>query len=180
MGCRVKLALLIGVVLLMLSSVARAATCAGSVCNLKVYGTVTATSCDVDNASAHQTVNLGDVNLNAFKKVGSVSRAEAFHIQLKDCSASITGGTITFQGTPDSDNNDLLQLTPGSGVATGVGVEILDGNSGKPVALGAVTATHPLSSGDNDLLYYLRYKSTQTPVTPGTANAVMYFDLNYQ
>lgn len=158
----------------------QAATCPGNVCNLKVHGTVTATSCDVDTSSRQLTVNLGNVSVGTFKSVGDVSNPEPFHIKLTDCSDNISGGNITFQGTPDTGNSDLLQLTPGSGVASGVGVQIMDGNGGAPIPLGQAVGTAPLTAGNNDLVYSLRYKSTQSAVTPGVANAVMYFDLSYQ
>lgn len=157
-----------------------AASCSGNVCNLKIHGVITATSCDVDSGSQHQTVNLGDVSVGAFKSVGDTSNPESFHIKLTDCSDNISGGMITFQGTQDANNADLLQLTPGSGVATGVGVQIMEGIGGSAIPLGQAVSTVPLSAGNNDLVYSLRYKSTQQAVVPGTANAVMYFDLSYQ
>lgn len=159
---------------------ANAASCFSDVCNLKVFGTVVASSCDVESGSQSQTVNLGNVSVGAFKNTGDISSPQSFHIKLTNCSSNITGGAITFEGTADDSNSDLLKLTPGSGVATGVGVQILDGASGSPIALGQSTATQPLVAGDNDLVYALRYKSTTISVVPGTANAVMYFDLNYQ
>ncbi|MCU6317028.1 fimbrial protein [Klebsiella aerogenes] len=157
-----------------------AATCPGSVCNLNIHGVVTATSCDVESSSQLQTVNLGNVSVGAFKNTGDVSNSQSFHIKLKNCSSNINGGAIAFQGAADDNNSDLLKLTAGSGVAIGVGVQILDGASGSPIVLGQSTATQPLVAGDNDLVYALRYKSTTASVVPGTANAVMYFDLNYQ
>lgn len=171
---------LTGAVLLLITGATEATTCVNNVCNLEVFGTVTATSCDVDNASEHQTVDLGNVIIGAFKNTGDVSNPKAFHIKLAECSSNIGGGSITFQGTADTNNSDLLKLTSGTGAATGVGVQILDGASRTPIALGQATATHPLTEGDNELVYLLRYKSTLVPVTPGTANAVMYFDLSYQ
>lgn len=174
------LLVLSGALLLAGTQAAGAASCSSNVCNLKIFGTITATSCDVDNSSQHQTVNLGNVSVGAFKNVGDTSNPESFHIRLTDCSSNISGGTITFQGSPDTNNPDLLQLTPGSGVASGVGVQVMDGTGGTPIALGSPVSTVPLSGGDNDLHYSLRYKSTLPTVVPGTANAVMYFDLAYQ
>ncbi|ENZ7484584.1 fimbrial protein [Klebsiella aerogenes] len=171
---------LIGLSLIAHISLASAAGCQANLCNLKVYGRVVATSCDVDSSSEFQTVNLGNVSVGAFKNTGDVSNPESFHIKLTNCSSNISGGAIAFEGTADGNNSDLLKLTPGSGVASGVGVQIVDGASGSPIALGHSTATQPLVAGDNDLLYMLRYKSTMPSVVPGTANAVMYFDLSYQ
>ncbi|MHA0863595.1 fimbrial protein [Enterobacter wuhouensis] len=89
---------------------------------------------------------------------------------------------MTFSGTADADNADLLALSDTSGaggMASGVGIEILDPNK-KPVALNSLSDEIPLTAGDNALTFYLRYKATQIPVSPGNASSIMYFDLVYQ
>jgi major type 1 subunit fimbrin (pilin) len=148
---------------------------------VNITGNIVASSCNVENTDPIDVI-MDDVQLSTFKAVGDVSDAKSFNILL-NCDTGITGGTITFQGTPDQDNSDLLQVTPGSGAATGVAVEITDPSNGNAsVALGKATQiTASLTDGgETTLPYNLRYKSTQATVTAGTANAVMYFDLSYQ
>ncbi len=159
---------------------AMAAVCPYNECNLKVYGVVTATSCDIDVGSQVINVDLGNMSIGSFRNVGDVSPTKKFLIKLKDCSPGITGGKIQFQGTSDSNNVNLLQITQQAGSALGVGVEILDAESGVTIPLNTAVNTKKLESGDNELSYALRYKSTLPSVSAGTANAIMYFDLNYQ
>lgn len=148
--------------------------------NLIITGTVTSASCTVETSSQTLTVPLPDILTGAFAQVGDTGEKKEFSIKLKDCDDGVSGATITFSGTNDSDNPDLLQITKGTGSATGVGVEIIDETTDSAISPGQSIATKALTTGDNTLVYQLRYKSTLATVTAGSANAVMYFDLVYQ
>jgi type 1 fimbria pilin len=151
--------------------------------NFQASGTIISASCNVGTSSQNQTVNIGDFAANSFPSVGSVSPAKDFSIELTDCSNGITGTKITFSGTNDSIDPSLLALTDTTGqgdMASGVAVQILDGNTGSPIALNQQAEQTLLKAGDNSLPYQLRYKSTASTVTAGNATAVMYFDLSYQ
>lgn len=114
--------------------------------------------------------------------MGSVSQARQFSISLNDCPEIISGTKVYFSGTPDVNNTDLLSLsdTGGGGMASGVGVEILDSNQLIIPINNTDSQVYPLSAGNNTLGFSLRYKATNIPVTAGNATAVMYFDLTYQ
>lgn len=150
---------------------------------IDMSGTVVATSCDVNAADTTQTVFIGSFGSNTFHSVGDVSASADLRIRLTDCSSGIAGATVTFSGTPDSNNGKLLALSDTSGaraMASGVGVEILD-SSRKSLAINTASESQPLVEGDNNILtFYLRYQATKMPVTAGNASAVMYFDLSYQ
>lgn len=148
--------------------------------NLIITGTVTTDSCMVDTDSQNLKVPLGDVVTGMFVRVGDTSPSQKFNITLNDCDAGVKGASITFIGTSDSDNPDLLQITKDAGSASGIAVEIIDETSGSSVPLGKATTTKALTTGVNNLSYRLRYKSTLGTVTAGSANAVMFFDLTYQ
>ena len=148
--------------------------------NLRMTGNIIAESCDVGTTSAD--VHIGDFPQNSFAAVGDVSPAKGFDIKLLGCSAGISGSIITFSGTSDTANTDLLALsdTSGSGsMASNVAIQILD-NAGTSVALNKASQRQPLVPGDNTMHFQLRYKATAVPVKPGNANSVMYFDLTYQ
>lgn len=147
--------------------------------NLIISGTVTTASCSVDTESQNLNVPLGDTLTGNFVEVGDHSPAKTFAIALVGCDESVAGATITFKGTADSDNPDLLQITKATGSATGVAVEILDSKD-ESIPLGKTVATKALTAGENTLNYQLRYTSTLGTVMAGSANAVMYFDLAYQ
>lgn len=150
---------------------------------IDMSGTVIASTCDVETADTLQTIFIGNFASALFTAVGDVSPTADLLIRLNNCSSGISGATVKFSGTPDNDNNKLLALsdTAGAGgMATGVGVEILDANKNS-VAINADSESQPLKEGDNNTLtFFLRYKATKIPVTAGNASSVMYFDLSYQ
>jgi len=150
--------------------------------NLQMTGTILSRTCEVESNT--QTVNIGQFAATDFAAAGSVSAAKSFDIKLIGCGSAATGTLISFTGNSDSDNPALLALSDtgsAGGMASGVGVELLDSNQ-QTLAINSPTPPYyALSPGDGNLLtFYLRYKSTQDVVTPGNATAVMYFDLQYQ
>ncbi|WP_196319676.1 fimbrial protein [Burkholderia cepacia] len=149
--------------------------------NLHITGTVIPTSCDVINQSIN--VPMGEVGTWIFQSVGATSPQQKFQINLDNCTGNVTGASVTFTGNKDGSDPSLLALSDttavGSGnMATNVAVQILD-STGKPLALYA-PAAQSIRPGSNALKFSLRYKATNLPVTGGNANAVMYFDVNYQ
>jgi len=148
--------------------------------NLIITGTVTTDSCVVNTDSQNMNVPLGDVVTGQFVRAGDTSPGQTFVIKLTDCDEGVKGAMITFSGNTDPDNPDLLQISQAADSAGGIGVEVIDKNTGDAIALGEATATQGLTAGENTLPYQLRYKSTQGTVTAGSANAVMYFDIAYQ
>ncbi|WP_232062573.1 fimbrial protein [Buttiauxella agrestis] len=150
--------------------------------NLQMTGTILSRTCDV-SSSQSQTVNIGQFSVSHFAAAGDTTAAKRFTIDLVNCGSAATGTKLTFSGTNDSDNPALLALsdTGSTGaMATGVGIEILDGNQ-QPLAINTLSsAVYELSPGSNSLPFYLRYKATQNVVTAGDASSVMYFDLQYQ
>ncbi|MFK3660748.1 fimbrial protein [Scandinavium sp. NPDC088450] len=153
------------------------------IANLVISGTILPQTCDVESGSQNQTVTIGDFAAKDFPSVGSVTTAKDFPINLTGCTAGIEGAKITFTGTADTTDPTLLALsdTEGNGtLATGIGVQIIDANQ-QPISINNADSTvYPLTEGDNQLNFALRYKSTAATVTSGDATAVMYFDLSYQ
>lgn len=153
---------------------------------INITGNIVDGSCDISTDSQTINVNLGSVQASSFANKGDVSNPVPFNIQLKNCSSSVHQADIMFLGKGVADNNDLLELTQEPGVATGVGIRIRQpawGDFTNTVRIPLNThlvATSDLEPGDNTLTYTLQYEAYQTPVTIGTGNAVMYFDLYYQ
>ncbi|GJL42585.1 TPA: fimbrial protein [Enterobacter chengduensis] len=157
----------------------------GAVYNLRVTGTIISESCEVDTSSQEQSVSLGEFDSSDFPSTGATSAWVPFNIQLKNCSKAINGTKIWFSGLADTDNPALLALSDtgkgtGSTMATGLGVEISDADQSIVPINNTESATFTLRTGDNELTFNLRYKSTRQDMTPGDATAVMYFDLLYQ
>ena len=165
----------------MLSGSPRAETQIGT-WTMNISGKVLPTSCDVDGGSDPTPVQMGTIASTVFSSVGDVSPDVAMPIRLTGCGDNIVGAKITFSGTQDADNAQLLALsnTSGSGsLASGVGIELLDGNK-TVIPINSSTPQYPLKAGDNTLDFLLHYKATKIPVTGGNGTAVMYFDVSYQ
>lgn len=152
---------------------------------INVTGNIVDGSCDIDTDSQTINVNLGSVQASSFSNKGDVSNPVPFNIVLKNCSSSIHEADIMFIGKSDPNNIQLLQLTQESGVAEGVGIRIRQPSFGDftnmvyiPLNM-KLNANNNLQAGDNTLTYTLQYEATSVPVTVGTGNAVMYFDLYY-
>jgi type 1 fimbria pilin len=147
--------------------------------SLQISGSVLPVSCDIGTSSKSINVDLGNISAGIFKAVGATSPPKDFSIALTGCSTNVEGGVIQFTGIANGSDRTLLALNQDS-TADNVGIEIIDGQTGSALPLGAVSSTYTLQAGDNTLHYKLRYRATQVPVVSGTANAVMFFDLGYQ
>lgn len=151
--------------------------------NLQLSGTIVSPSCVVSVISQNQTVPIGDFSVSDFKSVGSVSALKEFTINITGCSSSVTGAKVTISGEADPTNSSLLALSDtggGGGMATGVGVDILDSGLMSIPINTTDRIEYPLHAGSNTMNFALRYKATVVPVTAGNASAVLYFDLTYQ
>lgn len=144
-------------------------------------GEIMDASCDVVNGvDAPLDVTLGKVSKDAFTGTGSTAASTRFSIELTNCPDTVTAASITFGGTPSTDNSNVLGLTQDANVASGVGVQLLDA-SGSPVDLFTPSESYTLQSGTavNDLGFIARYIQTSDTLTPGTANAVSTFTVVY-
>lgn len=144
-------------------------------------GEILDSACEVvNNLSSPLNVNLGKVSKTAFSGIGSTADTTEFAIQLKNCPETVSTAAITFGGTPDTDNNNVLALTAGTGVAAGVGIQLLD-SSQQPLSLYTASQPYTLQSGTatNNLEFAARYIQTQPAISAGPANAVSTFTVVY-
>lgn len=154
---------------------------------INVTGNIVDGACDVSTDSQNINVNLSNIPVSAFTNVGDVSNPTPFQILLKNCPASVHEADIMFIGkNAPGYKGGILALTQEAGVAEGVGVrirmpELGDFTNSVTVALNQMLwADKEIEPGDNTLTYTLQYEAVSMPVTAGTGNAVMYFDLYYQ
>lgn len=147
---------------------------------VNIDGSIQGNTCEVSPDSKNQDVDMGVVNARNFKATGSVSAAVKFTIGLENCAAAASAATFTFTGSADSSNTSLLQLTPGTGSATGLGLAILD-DSRALIPLGSASKAYPIQSGAPSVVmtFYAQYQSTTATITPGDANASATFTLSY-
>ncbi|MBB1585005.1 fimbrial protein [Serratia sp. OS31] len=145
---------------------------------LNFEGSISQAGCSVRDAATEPPVILGRWGTNQFAGDG-MSPPVPFTLKLNCPDAK--QATITFSGTADSNDNTLLKIDGGTGVASGVGIRIEDSNR-NPINLASPSAMMTLASGNNDLQFFARYKATTSPavVSVGAANATAQFTLNYQ
>lgn len=151
--------------------------------NVHFRGQVVNAACGVDAGSVDQTVQLGQVKTATLSETGKTSSSVGFNIQLNDCATSVAKkAAIAFSGVAvnASSTNILALESSSSGVATNVGVQVLD-SAGKPLVFDGVlfSTTSTLTDGTNTLPFQARYIATGV-ATPGTANANANFKVQYQ
>lgn len=152
--------------------------------NLIMSGEIMKESCDIDANNLTQSIEIGDFTVGTFKSVGSVSADKNFSITLSRCSPEIKSAGVMFTGTAQTGSDpSLLALsdTTGAGnLAQGIAVQLLDSNK-IPLAINSLNPVrYTISPGDNTLSFALRYKAVSLPVVAGNANAVLYFNMDYQ
>jgi major type 1 subunit fimbrin (pilin) len=143
-------------------------------------GEIIDSACTVVNSVASPLdVQLGKVAKSAFTKAGDKTAATKFTLQLTGCPDTVSSATVKFDGTSLDGDNSILALTQGTGVATGVGIQLSD-DSNTVLPLFAESKAYSLqSTGTNNLDFVARYISTAADVTPGLANATANFSINY-
>ncbi|EAM8641815.1 fimbrial protein [Salmonella enterica] len=143
-------------------------------------GSITDQTCTVDSGTQSLNVDLGKVSQASLDGAAGMKAAPTrFSLSVSDCPDTVTGANVKFDGTSDGVNQNLLALDSGTGIATGVGIEIADKN-GTPIPLHSASADYTLAAGTNSLDFVARYVSTGTAVTTGTANGTSQFTINYK
>lgn len=143
-------------------------------------GTITDQTCTVDSGSQNLNVPLGNVAQAALNGAAGMKAAPTrFTLALTNCPGTVTGANVKFDGISDSVNQNLLALDTGTGVASGVGIEIAD-KSGTAIPLHTASPDYALAAGNNALSFVARYVSTGSAVTTGKANGTSQFTINYK
>ncbi|EOV9015133.1 fimbrial protein [Cronobacter muytjensii] len=144
-------------------------------------GEILDSACEVVNSlSSPLQVDLGKISKTVFSGVGSTATPTSFALQLKNCPAAVTAASVTFGGSASTDNDKVLALSSGTGVASGVGIQLLDA-SGSPLDLYTASSEYTLKSGTetNDLAFGARYIQTAATVTAGKADSTSTFTVTY-
>ncbi|WP_455844911.1 fimbrial protein [Pantoea agglomerans] len=139
---------------------------------------VTTLACSVSNTAI--AVNMGSVDKRAFSGTGSSpadSFTRSFNIPL-NCNAG-TRINVRIDGNAQNASQGVLNLTAGSNMATGIGVQLLYNNA--PAQLGAtIVAGTSASAGSYNIPMKARYYQTAATTTAGMANSSATFTLTYQ
>lgn len=150
--------------------------------NGRVYitGAITDNTCTLTPDSENITVNMGNVSNRQFYQPGAGGAYQPFSINLENCGSTASGVTVSFSGTADSQNPDLLAIAAGAGNASGVGIALYN-NDKSPVSLDGNSRMQPLIGGQTSvhLNFYARYVADGSAVVAGEADASATFILTY-
>jgi major type 1 subunit fimbrin (pilin) len=127
---------------------------------------------------------LPPVTPSSFSSAGGYAGMTDFTIDLKDCDiTTLQNAQVTFSGSPDTVNNEILKNGSSTDSATGVGVALLenDGSTLVDINGGKPSKQQALSTGNTTLRFKVAYKAnTSTPaVTAGNVSAKTFIDIMY-
>lgn len=154
----------------------------GSTTNNKSYYSATiaerTATCSIDPLNL--TVTLGDFPVSQFTHVGSYTAWKYFNITATCTEVVNLTASVTSANGLNSQFDDVLNLTPGSDSATGVGVRmLLDGVDLKynyPIPVGGSTEPNV----PDVIPFAVQYYQTDATVTAGKANTIATIDMEYQ
>lgn len=139
---------------------------------------VTTVACSVSNTAI--SVPMGTVETRAFSGTGSWpgdANTRSFTIPL-NCNAG-TRVKLQIDGSAQNASQGVLNLTGGTGSASGVGIQLLYNNAPLPLSTVINTGT-AASAGAFSIPLQARYYQTGSNITLGAANASATFTLIYQ
>lgn len=150
--------------------------------------TFIAHSCKIQGPASFN-VPLGPVRIRGDRGlgsgIGSTSAGKSFSLNFL-CDTDVSGDfTVRLQlsGTPppDSANTSLIALSNERSSATGVALQILLAASSAPVIIGQSwqIASYPLADRTLTVSFLARYYQTAGRITPGKANSILTWTLNY-
>ena len=130
-------------------------------------------------------VSMGIHAASEFKGIGTTAGKHSFTLPLTGCPAGM--GAIMFSlhpvsGSVGASTNGVAQLTPGTGVATGIGLQITTTETGTVVGFDVNTqfSGYTGMAGNYQIGLDAAYYQTQAGVTAGSANSLIEFTIDYQ
>jgi type 1 fimbria pilin len=148
--------------------------------NVAVSGAIASSTCTVDTSNV--AVSMGQFSVQAISAVGVGSPIATFSdgvINLTcENGANVEVAFTDLAGAPAG--SQYLNLTPGSGVASGVGIQLFQMPADTPITLqsGYFQGTN-VPTGAFSVPFRARYYRTASAVTAGTANASAMFVFTY-
>lgn len=147
-------------------------------------GNIIEAGCEVNSTiSSPITVKLGDVAKTAFSAAGDTAANTKFTLVLSNCPETLKGKPVVvkYDGKPDDNNNDYLQLTNygEATVASGVAIQLLNSDRTE-LPLGQASKEEKVSAtGETNLNFFARYIATTDTIGAGSADSTVNFTLAY-
>lgn len=149
-------------------------------------GTINFTGSVIDPActatASNANIAMGSISKSALSSVGSTSQGKPLTITLSSCPAAATTASITFSGTPDTANSQLLKVVAADSntAATGIGIAMYESNGSTLIPLNTASSSQTLSTtADTVYNFIAKYMATSADVTGGDANSSLSYTINY-
>ncbi|QMI35095.1 fimbrial protein [Escherichia coli] len=144
---------------------------------VNISGSFRSNTCVLAQDSRQINVSLGDVSLSRFSQ-GHYGPEIAFHINLQDCGTDVSTVDVTFSGTPDATQTNMLAIDNGASAASGLAIAILD-EAKMLIPLNQASKDYTLRTGDIPLAFYAQLRPSSGNVQSGNVNASATFVLHY-
>lgn len=145
---------------------------------VNITGKVKASPCTVDTISVNQTVDFGQVQNNHLQTAGEASDWQPFEVKLINCPTSTTVATVTFTGTPSTEDATLYA---NAGTASNVAVQMAQ-DSDKTLIQGNGSTMNANVDAQNFATYNLaaRLMTPSGNAGAGTISSVVLMTFTYQ
>ena len=123
----------------------------------------------------------GTVNISgSFRRNthGNYGPEKSFIINLQDCGIDVSTVDVTFSGTPDGVQSEMLSIESGTDAASGLAIAILD-DAKILIPLNQASKDYSLHSGKVPLTFYAQLRPVNSDVQSGKVNASATFVLHY-
>ncbi|EKT56048.1 fimbrial protein [Providencia burhodogranariea] len=150
-----------------------------------INGGILTQSCNVSSNDLIKNVVFDDLNPKDFTTIGSVSEFQPVTIHLENCTGHVNNMSYQFSGEADELDSTLLKVLgqPNNTrniTASGLAIEIANENKQKINLNTKITLNEIINSKTYDLIFNLRYKSTQKDIGSGDASSLLYLDIYYE
>lgn len=145
---------------------------------VNITGKVKSSPCTVDTASVNQTVDFGQIQNSNLQTAGEVSDWQPFEVKLVNCPTSTTAATVTFTGTPSTEDATLYA---NAGTATNVAVQMAQDNDRTQIQGNGSSMATTIDAQSN-AIYNLaaRLKTPTGNASAGTISSVVLMTFTYQ
>jgi len=142
--------------------------------------TVGLTACTVNTASQNMTVTLPTVSTAALKTQGATAGRTRFNINLT-CQAGATANITFATASAFSVANGVINPTTGTGMASNIGIQLLNGAAAAPVPFNAAQSLGTSPNGVWSLPFHVQYyRTSSSAITAGNVRGTLTFTMTYQ
>lgn len=146
---------------------------------IRITGNIKVNTCELNAASQDMTVPMKTAILGKARyQQGDAFESTPFAISIAKCNSATAKAHVTFSGTASAQDSSVLALSDGG--ASGLGIQLYDAQ-GTLVTLNHASVAYALQPDiANTLEFTARYVATDTVVSPGQADAVADFAIEYE